>query len=541
MRRTLGAALLLALVATACGDNTTGTVFTTSTTTTTTAPPFLPTTTTEAPLVAYPDQVVDAYVEGCSPTSGESFCRCTIEEFEARLTLADFLALNEADIGSDPTTQEVIDICLTEGSTGTTVAGGDFTPITTVEEIEGATISDLEAFWANVMPQQWGIEYQSPAGIGPYFISQGDEPQCGGPMQQGEYQQNAFYCGADDTIQWDAEGLMAPLFQQFGDFTVALVLAHEWGHAVQNRYGFDNLSQPTILSELQADCFAGAWTGSVAAGESDVLRLESGDLEEAMAGFLLIGDGLGTAPGGPDAHGGSFDRLGAFFDGFTEGVSRCATYETDPPPVVFIDLQAGDDPNRGGDLPLADVAPTITAALDTFWSIVYPEVFGTPWTPVSATIPYRPSTGPLPTCGGFSADRSFYEGNAFYCPPDDYVAWDDEGLFPGLYTEIGDFAVGLVLATEWGHAVQTRAALPTEGIDAQLQADCLSGAWTAALTFEDNPMELYLSAGDLEEGIAGFLTLSATPGEQGTGATAFARFQSFKDGFFFGTDACGLG
>jgi len=527
MRRLVAIAVATALAFAACGDDT--------------AEPVVASTTTVAgPGAAYPQEVVDAYLGGCSPTSGESFCRCTIDEFQARLTVDDFIAMNEVDIGSDPTAQAVIEICLRGDSTGTTIAGGDFTPITTVEEIVNATIVDLEEFWTAMMPVQWGIEFPTLAGLGPYFISQGDRPQCGGSMQRREYEQNAFYCGEDDTIQWDAEGLIAPLFQEFGDFTVALVLAHEWGHAVQNRYGFDSLNQPTIISELQADCFAGAWTGRIAADESDILRLEPGDLEEAMAGFLLIGDGLGTAPGGPDAHGGSFDRLSAFFDGFNDGVARCATYETQQPPVVFIDLQSGDDPSQGRDLPLSEVTPTLTAALDTYWSIVYPEVFGGAWSPVSRLIPYLPSSGSLPACGGFTADPSFYEGNAFYCPPDDYVAWDDETLFPGLYTEIGDFAVGLVLATQWGHAVQARAGLATEGVEAQLQADCLSGTWTAGLTVDGNPMELYLSAGDLEEGIAGFLTLSATPGEQGTGAGAFERFQAFKDGFFGGTDACGL-
>ena len=528
MRRPVVVLLLLALVSTACADDSGGSVVTTTTTVTTQSS------------TTYPEELVDAYVEGCSPSSGESFCRCTIDEFQARLNLDEFLALDESDIASDPTAEAVIDFCLAETSPGTTVAGDDFTPITTVEEIQNATIADLEVFWATEMPREWGIEYQTLAAIGPYFISQGDTPRCGGPMQRRDYEQNAFYCGDDDTIQWDAEGLMAPLFAEFGDFTVALVLAHEWGHAIQARYGFDNFTQPTIVSELQADCFAGAWTGRVDAGQSDVLRLEPGDLEEAMAGFLLIGDSLGTVPGGQDAHGGSFDRLNAFFDGYNDGVSRCATYETTPPPIVFIGLQAGDDPTQGGDLPLADVAPTITAALEAYWSIAYPEVFGTAWTPVSQTIPYRPSSDTLPSCGGFTADPSFYEGNAYYCPPDDYVAWDDENLFPGLYTEIGDFAVGLVLATQWGNAVLARAGLPTEGIDAQLQVDCLSGTWTAALTFEDNPMSLFLSAGDLEEGIAGFLSLSAAPGEDGSGAGAFDRFEAFKNGFFNGTDACGL-
>jgi len=534
MKRLAILTLAMSLVVIACGDDSSPVV--------TTAPPGVSTTSTTAAATSetYPPEIVDAYVQGCSPTSGEDFCRCTIEQFEARLPLEDFLALDGTDIDADPTSQDVIDACLDGSTTGTTLAGGgDFTPITTVEEIENATVVDLEEYWGEEMPRVWGIDFQPLAALGPYYVSQGDQPRCGGPMQRQEYEQNAFYCGADDTIQWDAEGLMAPLFQQFGDFTVALVLAHEWGHAIQARYGFDDANQPTIIQELQADCFAGAWTGRVAGDQSDVLRLDPGDLEEAMAGFLLIGDGLGSGPGGADAHGGSFDRLNAFFDGFSLGVDRCATYETDPPPIVFIDLAEGDDPNRGGDLPLAEIAPIITDALDIYWSTTYPQLFGEPWVPVSGIVPYVPSSGDVPSCGGFTQDVSFYEGNAFYCPPDDYVAWDDEGLFPSLYTEIGDFAVGLVLATQWGHAVQARAGLPTEGADAQLQVDCLTGAWTQVLTIEGNDMELNLSAGDLEEGIAGFLTLSATPGE-GNGPGAFARYEAFKNGFFDGPTTCGL-
>ena len=184
-------------------------------------------------------------------------------------------------------------------------------------------------------------------------------------------------------------------------------------------------------------------------------------------------------------------------------------------------------------------APFLIDALETFWAILYPDLFGTAWTPVSGTIPYRPSSGTFPACAGNTLDRAFYEGNAFYCAADDYVAWDDEVLFPDLYAQIGDFAIGLILANEWGRAVQSRAGLDIHTPAAQLQVDCLAGVWAAALVPEDNPMEILLSAGDLEEGIAGFLTLSATPGEDGA-VSAFDRFESFKDGFFSGTDACGI-
>lgn len=535
MRRLVVLVMVLAVVATACGDDDASPLFTTTT---------AATATTVASGEPYPVAVVDAYMEGCTAESGAAFCRCTIDEFQARMTLEEFLAFSEGDFESDPLTTEIIDICLrggpVTGSTTTTTVGQTATVFATMDDVIDAAIADLEVYWAEEMPAIWGREYQTLEFIGPYYISQGDRPECGGPLGEDSYVGNAFYCGFDDTIQWDVETLMTPLYEDYGDFTVALVLAHEWGHAIQNRYGFDDFASPTIVSELQADCFAGSWTGRVAGNESSIFRLATGDLEEAMSGFLLIGDGLGSAPGGEDAHGGSFDRLNAFFDGLTNGASQCATYEAQPPTVVFVPLVEGDDPFEGGDLPLAD-APTILAdALEVFWSIVYPETWGGAWTPVSGRVPYQPSTGNFPTCGGFAEDPGFYAGNAFYCEQDDYVAWDAEGLFPSLYTEIGDFAIGLVLANEWGRAVLARRGLPTEGPDAQVQVDCMAGVWTAAMTFDENPMQLYLSAGDLEEGIAGFLALSATPGIEGS-VSAFQRYEAFRGGFFDGIGACGVG
>lgn len=542
--RLLLIALALTLVAAACGDDDGGSIFTS----TSAAPP---TTTTTTATEAYPQAIVDEYVSGCTTEADDGLCQCTIDEFQQRLTIGEFLELIETDLDSSPIVQEVIGICITRGFgdvtvttsgtavTPTTDPEDEFTTITDLDTILDLTIQDLEVWWADELPAAFNTDYSPVSEFGPYFISEGDVPVCGGPLKREEFEFNAFYCGINDTVQWDAETLMAPLFQEFGDFTVALVLAHEWGHAVQARFGFDDFNQPTIVSELQADCLAGAWTRRIDREESDILRLEPGDLEEGMAGFLLIGDQIGTAPGGPNAHGGSFDRLNAFFEGFNQGTTQCGTYEDVPPDVVFIPLRVGEDPTQGGDLPFADTAPLLSGALDAFWAIAYPEVFGTDWVPVTATIPYSPSTGDFPACGGATFAATFYEGNAFYCPADDYVGWDDEVLFPSLYTDIGDFAIGLVLANEWGRAVQARAGLPIDTPAAQLQVDCLTGVWTAALIPDDNPTGIVLSAGDLEEGISGFLTLSATPGEEGA-VSAFARFESFKDGFFDGTVACDL-
>lgn len=525
MRRLLVVLIALTVVSTACGDNASPL----SATTTTRAA----TTTTAGEANEYPQEIVDAYMEGCTGEDSYGFCLCTIEEIQERMDLAEFLEWSETFSDSDPVAIDIITTC------GGTPPGPDPDPDPdpgplTIDQLISLSIVDLEEFWSAEMPAVWGIDYQPVAAFGPYYVSRGDVPECGGPLGPESYSQNAFYCSVDDTVQWDIEDLILPLYEEYGDFTVALVMAHEWGHAIQARFGFSD-EHPTIVQELQADCLAGAWTYYVDSGQSQNLILEPGDLEEAMAGFLLIGDGLGTAPDGPNAHGGSFDRLTAFFDGFNNGVAACDTYQETYPPVVFIEL----DPAYSGNLPYETAATVLIDALEGFWAIVFPDAFGMEWIPMSGAYEYYPSSGDVPSCGGFFEDPEFYPGNAFYCEDEDFAAWDGEGLFPYLYDEIGDFAMALVLADLWGRAVLARLEYPVFGPEAQLQVDCMAGAWTAALTFEDNPMQLWLSAGDLEEGIAGFLLLSAVPGSEGA-VSAFQRFEAFKGGVFDGISACGL-
>ncbi len=47
-----------------------------------------------------------------------------------------------------------------------------------------------------------------------------------------------------------------------------MVLAHEYGHAVQRSANLTGRSTPTLVAEQQADCFAGAYMRWVAEGNS---------------------------------------------------------------------------------------------------------------------------------------------------------------------------------------------------------------------------------------------------------------------------------
>jgi len=499
---------------------------------TTTATP-----TTGAVAAAYPDRLVNLFLIDCRTEGIDlELCSCTIDGLQEEVALDAFL-----DLVAGLEVSDLFTLNASAGPTTAAVAGvvaacrGETPGPVTIEGQIDAAISDLIAYWEQQLPATYGVAYRDVADAFPYYPSTGDVPACGpDPVDLDVYFGNAFYCHPGDYIAWDAEGLFPELWTEFGNFTIALVLAHEWGHAIQARAG---VFGPTIMTELQADCFAGAWADHVALGEG-LLRLDAGDLEEAMAGYLVFRDPPGTSLADPSAHGTAFDRVNAFRDGFFNGPEQCRGYEGGGYTVANIPLTQADL-ITGGDLPFADAAPLLIQSLEAYWALVFPGVFGSTWDPVDG-FPYLPSSGVFPPqCTDPGLTATDPDGTAFYCESGDFVTWDQETLFPGLYQSIGDFAVGMVLGHEWATAAQAKAGLPTTGEDAELQADCMSGAWAAALVPFENPTGIVLSSGDLDEGVAGFLFLGE---DSGSGememATAFERFDAFQNGFFNGIEAC---
>ena len=140
----------------------------------------------------------------------------------------------------------------------------------------------------------------------------------------------AAYCPADDTIYVSEQFATAiydgALDQQLpgssqgyggavGDFAVAYIVAHEYGHQVQHELGlFDQYGGqvPTAAFELQADCYAGTWAHS--AGQNNLL--EEGDVQEAIDAALAVGDFDASNPG---HHGTPEQRATAWNTGFESG------------------------------------------------------------------------------------------------------------------------------------------------------------------------------------------------------------------------------
>jgi predicted metalloprotease len=132
---------------------------------------------------------------------------------------------------------------------------------------------------------------------------------------------NAFYCPTDDTIYFtttSAYNFWEGIKNQTqtpgtGDFSVALVIAHEYGHNVQHEVNPAVVKDGSPTLELEADCLAGVWANS--AYYQGIL--EQGDISKGMVTLGQIGDSV-SGPSS-DPHGTAEQRQEAFLDGYNSG------------------------------------------------------------------------------------------------------------------------------------------------------------------------------------------------------------------------------
>ena len=234
------------------------------------------------------------------------------------------------------------------GSTLGGVLGGTGEP--SAEQADGTCSSDLEqvlcgatedvqAYWQAALPEYFGTPYQATRTV---FFSGATNTGCG----QGSAQTGPFYCPADSLVYLDLEFLVTLEKQLVGrstDLAQQYIVAHEYGHHVQNLLGTnaevqqaqrnrpDLANQYSVALELQADCYAGAWVGDVAARG---LLDSSAEIREALDAAEGVGDDrIQEKTGGridPESwtHGSAEQRQDWFMRGFdTQDPSRCNTFD----------------------------------------------------------------------------------------------------------------------------------------------------------------------------------------------------------------------
>jgi hypothetical protein len=109
---------------------------------------------------------------------------------------------------------------------------------------------------------------------------------------------------------------MAAGYSQIGDAWVYLIIAHEWGHAIQARL---DRSLVSVAAELQADCLAGV--SLQGAAQDGLVRIEAGDSEELQKTLIAVADDFPWTD--ESDHGNAQQRISAFNAGVNGGVAAC--------------------------------------------------------------------------------------------------------------------------------------------------------------------------------------------------------------------------
>ena len=207
-----------------------------------------------------------------------------------------------------------------------------------------ADIDSVQAFWASELPRQ-GVRYRKSPTV--FFTGQVNTG-CGAANSG----VGPFYCPADAKVYIDLsffEELRTRFGATGGAFPNAYVIAHEYGHHIQNltgvsdrvNHGESGPDSDSVRLELQADCYAGVWANHAttvpsANGRPFIENLTQADINAALDTAGRIGDdwiqshlGSGQVNESKFTHGSSAQRQRWFGAGYKSGdPDRCNTFET---------------------------------------------------------------------------------------------------------------------------------------------------------------------------------------------------------------------
>jgi uncharacterized protein len=198
-------------------------------------------------------------------------------------------------------------------------------------------VNDVSGYWEAEYPEVFTGQWRDAK---TRFFSDSVGTGCG----QASAQMGPFYCPEDEYVYFDL-GFLVQLQNQFGatgDLAAQYIVAHEYGHHVQNVLGVSSevsrlqqqnpneANRYSVALELQADCFAGAWAKS--ADQRGLL--DPGEIEEALNAAAAVGDDRIQSQAGmrvdPEqfTHGTSEQRVDWFRRGYdTADPRRCTTFQ----------------------------------------------------------------------------------------------------------------------------------------------------------------------------------------------------------------------
>lgn len=398
------------------------------------------------------------------------------------------------------------------------------------------SVNDIEDYWQSVYDQSLKGKFVPVSKMVSYDSTDPNSPIV---CHNDTYKLvNAFYTGRCNLIAWD-RGVFMPLAQKyFGDMSVTGVLAHEFGHALQQMAKLVTRRDATIIREQQADCFAGVYMYWVADGKSPRFTLSTADgLDHVLAGIITTRDPvMDSETQNDDAHGSALDRVSAFQMGFLNGASACAAINRNE-----IEKRRGDLPNA---LRVDNSGATETGEVpinkDTLSNLM--ELLGKIFAPANPpALSYQPAD-----CPDAKATPP-----ASYCPGTNTIAVDLPGLAAmGTVADEkqhtlpqGDDTALSVVMSRYALAVQHERGLAMQSPWTALRTACLTGVAHRKMAEPiDLPShnQLLLTAGDLDEAVAGLLTnhLVASDADGTSVPAGFTRIAAFRGGVTGNVDAC---